>query len=437
MSKLGRQLRKNIAAKEVLHYILAMGVTIVFALFCSGRVGWFLVAMLGIAPFFSVLVTWELSKAMTYQVKLEKNSFCLEEKGTVEFLFQNRLRFNLAFLHLVFSCENGVEMTGEPGGQQVEEEAALRGSGEETLEFEFCTFSAGEASFRVESVEIYDLFHLVSFPICFEGESRELWIGVLPRILEQTGNQLSDQVILLAAADSEPEEDTVEKSTNQFGGFPGFEHRQYIPGDPVKRINWKLSAKKKELFVRLDELQGGAGIAVILDPYANEELLDAEYDRRNRPIEQADEPHEMKTHFFQKKPEISDRNLEQTLKVQSKNHAICHVRGASIERAISYLVYFLANNLSVQFFWYDNKGWRKTVCSEPAHLNALCEELAWVRFHHEQENRMPEAVLQDEKCKAFLYCTTIQNEVLQEMLENLTQNGQRAFSVSAVWTVGK
>lgn len=36
-------------------------------------------------------------------------------------------------------------------------------------------------------------------------------------------------------------------------GFPGYEHREYMPGDSLKRVNYKLSAKKEKMLVRLDE----------------------------------------------------------------------------------------------------------------------------------------------------------------------------------------
>ena len=46
---------------------------------------------------------------------------------------------------------------------------------------------------------------------------------------------------------------------------PGYEHREYIQGDPIKRINWKLSSKRDEYMVRLDERIAGAGQLFFLD----------------------------------------------------------------------------------------------------------------------------------------------------------------------------
>ena len=47
--------------------------------------------------------------------------------------------------------------------------------------------------------------------------------------------------------------------------MPGYEHREYIPGDSLKRINWKLSSKRRHLMVRQDEPIALARLAVVMD----------------------------------------------------------------------------------------------------------------------------------------------------------------------------
>jgi hypothetical protein len=48
-------------------------------------------------------------------------------------------------------------------------------------------------------------------------------------------------------------------------GFPGYEHRDYFPGDPLKSVNWKLSAKRDKLMVRKPEAFAGGSQILILD----------------------------------------------------------------------------------------------------------------------------------------------------------------------------
>ncbi|MDE5834825.1 MAG: DUF58 domain-containing protein, partial [Ruminococcus sp.] len=44
---------------------------------------------------------------------------------------------------------------------------------------------------------------------------------------------------------------------------------EYIIGDPLKRINWKLSTKKSKLMVRLDEASATIQPSIVLDLFRN------------------------------------------------------------------------------------------------------------------------------------------------------------------------
>ena len=63
--------------------------------------------------------------------------------------------------------------------------------------------------------------------------------------------------------------DDNEEETNETAlsptGQPGYDHREYYPGDPIKRINWKMSSKKDVYMIRLDEKVAGGGQVFFLD----------------------------------------------------------------------------------------------------------------------------------------------------------------------------
>lgn len=46
---------------------------------------------------------------------------------------------------------------------------------------------------------------------------------------------------------------------------PDCEVRKYVNGDSIKRVNWKLSAKKRELFIRQDSDVQNSGIVIVMD----------------------------------------------------------------------------------------------------------------------------------------------------------------------------
>lgn len=51
--------------------------------------------------------------------------------------------------------------------------------------------------------------------------------------------------------------------------------REYVPGDPLKTIHWKLSARSENYLTRLFEQTTNPGVAVIMDFYAPESRTDA------------------------------------------------------------------------------------------------------------------------------------------------------------------
>lgn len=89
-------------------------------------------------------------------------------------------------------------------------------------------------------------------------------VGVIPPIPSLTGAALmlravSDAVLTM----DEEEEESSASFTSQ--SMPGYIHRDYVPGDNLRRINWKLSAKRNKLMVRMDEAASAVRPTVILD----------------------------------------------------------------------------------------------------------------------------------------------------------------------------
>lgn len=92
-------------------------------------------------------------------------------------------------------------------------------------------------------------------------------VGVIPEIPDvnpssQLLRKVSDAVF---TSDNSDECDT--EMVFSAASTPGYEHREYVQGDPLKRVNWKLSTKKGKLMVRLDEAAASVQPLIILDLY--------------------------------------------------------------------------------------------------------------------------------------------------------------------------
>jgi hypothetical protein len=97
-------------------------------------------------------------------------------------------------------------------------------------------------------------------------KSKTVPIRVFPNIPDiPSDNPLIKSATAALRYDSETEE-TKESSTPFIqSGFPGYTHRDYEPGDPLKRINWKLSAKRGSYLIRLDDETESFRQIIVLD----------------------------------------------------------------------------------------------------------------------------------------------------------------------------
>jgi hypothetical protein len=77
-------------------------------------------------------------------------------------------------------------------------------------------------------------------------------INIIYDIPEVAGNGMFLRSIGEQIQDTDEDSDSAAKSFISTY-VPGYEHREYIPGDSLKKINWKLSARTDDIMVRLDE----------------------------------------------------------------------------------------------------------------------------------------------------------------------------------------
>ncbi|HBB71892.1 MAG TPA: hypothetical protein DCZ71_04720 [Ruminococcus sp.] len=95
-------------------------------------------------------------------------------------------------------------------------------------------------------------------------ESRS--VGVIPPVPEiKTSSQLFRSIADIVMTSDEEENDTALLFSANTS--PGYEHREYVEGDPLKRVNWKLSSKKNKMMVRLDEAVASVQPTLALDLY--------------------------------------------------------------------------------------------------------------------------------------------------------------------------
>lgn len=112
---------------------------------------------------------------------------------------------------------------------------------------------AGRVEAKIENVEFYDLFHI----FCLQGCDRtDAHVIVWPDFSEAEEQELNSCV------ENFPGENESRRRGTDYN--PDYEIREYIPGDELKSIHWKLSAKQGRMMVRERRAAGREKMNVLL-----------------------------------------------------------------------------------------------------------------------------------------------------------------------------
>ncbi|MDE5771209.1 MAG: DUF58 domain-containing protein [Ruminococcus sp.] len=130
--------------------------------------------------------------------------------------------------------------------------------------FDVGAVTGGNGEIAVESVYSCGFLGFVKFK-AKAGLPPPKSVGVIPEIPDiKASSQLFRAIadVVMTSDDDEENDTSMMFSANT---TPGYEHREYVMGDPLKRINWKLSSKRSKLMVRLDEAAASVQPMILLD----------------------------------------------------------------------------------------------------------------------------------------------------------------------------
>ncbi len=318
--------------KKIIDYLGACVLALVFALFCSGRVGYFVLSMLIAGPLLSLLFTFIASRTVKVSSILSRNIF---DKGSSLKLTvkTKRAAFFLPMMpcRMEYDFGSGILLT-DPG-----KDYGGFFSREYVREVTFFCRYAGGGSIGLKDVILTDFFGVMSIPVKNTDRQSHTY-GIIPRIPE-TGIDPGKLKTVMESADmSDKEQEVSFDAADNFGGFPGYDNREYVDGDPVKRINYKLSARKDELYVRLDEKQVFGSVEIVLDPKLPGELKSA--------------PGEMKAAAWQ----------------------------GEMEEKLGMALSLLLNQFTVRFVYFHDSLRHEVKLREPGECHELCKTLAYCRY---------------------------------------------------------
>ena len=245
--------------KSIVSIVAVAFLIYIFTFYVDGEMGVILIAFLIAAPLFSLAFMLVGRNRISVDINCDgfvKKGSSLEVKVTV----RKEGKLPLAFAEIVLSASEVFEKPKKTY------RLSMISDTEQSFTVKIPAIVGGNGEVSVSSVSSAGFFGFMKLnaknPLP-EPKS----VGVIPEIPEiKASSQLFRSIAdLVMTSDEEEDKDTSMLISSNT--MPGYEHREYVSGDPLKRINWKLSAKRDMLMVRLDEAASSVQPLLLLDIY--------------------------------------------------------------------------------------------------------------------------------------------------------------------------
>lgn len=242
--------------KAVISYLLLIGLAVLYTLYLEAPGGSYLITALAAAALLSVLLCVYTAKKLKVHIEISGDILNRGDTVTVSLVFTNEGFLPTSFVTAElfssyhFTTDSPLRIRTSVFGRSTTEFSA-----DHRAEF------FGKGRVGVSSISVTDFLGLCTLRVDIPKAIAE--IKVYPDIPEVNSREGLARSLTDAAAFDESEETT--QSLFAINGTPGYEHRKYEPGDSLKLINWKLSAKRGEFFVRRLEGASGAEQVFVLD----------------------------------------------------------------------------------------------------------------------------------------------------------------------------
>lgn len=272
-------------------YFVAIGISIIFMMYLDGGIGVMMLSFLLLMPVISLILTLIVRKKLHVSFLLPESA-AKQQPVSVKILLEKDTPFPLPFLRMQLIADahflplnpNAEELPQEP--ERSDTDAGMRrayrkwqrlrqtqlckdmlplclsmGTAREAVyEIAVTPHFCGTGDLSLERIVLSDYLGMFRFRLDEDVKARLMVSPFIPEMHANTDIFRSVSTAV-AAADEENESTPVFSASSA----PGYEHRDYIPGDSLKRINWKLSSKRRQLMVRKDEPVSLSRLAVVLD----------------------------------------------------------------------------------------------------------------------------------------------------------------------------
>ncbi len=235
----------------------------------------------------------------------------------------------------------------------------------------------GPGNISVSNIYITDYLGIFKFKINrYDMINTDIFIRPDMKEMEDSGDLLRNLYNDLCDND----DDDMNESISGRSTFPGYEYREYVAGDSLKRINWKLSTKRNKLYVRKDEAAGITIPDIIIDGF------DVSF----------------------------DMDITQKLCMQQK----------LIESSLALLLLCVKHGIECTYSYMHNGTAKKETVDSVEQIELLCSEMASYSFENEKYD-----IISREKTKSTdvnIIYTLSYNNIVAENVRKISLNGDNA-----------
>ncbi|MBQ2604161.1 MAG: DUF58 domain-containing protein [Acutalibacteraceae bacterium] len=354
--------------KALFSYIGCLCISVFVMLFLNGTVGVLLTTALICAFVLSAAVTFAVRPSVNISSKLNKTAAAKNEKIQCIISFSKNIILPAPIIEVHLKCSGNLSTETDIC------HVSLAGTQPNTIAVDFTANYSGSAGIRLEKVLLCGFLGIFKIPVKSLENTEKLTAAIYPDIPEVPMQTDFIKRAVLSAQDDDDEDEELSETAMLQKGIPGYDHREYVPGDPIKRINWKLSSKRDVYLLRLDELTAASGNIFFLDC-----------------------------------PKIESTN---------DSAELYRIRDRIIEGLLAVFSMSIREGREVIFFWPANGKWERFDIYTTADLSALQEKLS--EFEPcELSSYVPDELLSSEKTAV---CFTIAGEYIENSVDHIADD---------------
>lgn len=247
---------------EIATFVSMAILIFVYTYLIGGRASMLMLYMFLLAPAVSAVLTFVIRKNVDIGILIPKTE--IEKDGIikVEVYLRNKSFLPIPFVDIVFN---------EGGNFTLSDSSIIRVSlgpyKRVTVSMEYTARYRGAAEVGVKRVELRGYLGVLRLSLLKNDDKYDnlRQVTVIPRMFSI---RTSSKILMISGELPTTSEGLEGKASIISGsGEPGYDFREYEPGDALHKIYWKLSAKRDIFMVRKDQRPDMQKKYLVLDPW--------------------------------------------------------------------------------------------------------------------------------------------------------------------------